>query len=76
MKLVIKENHKFISFFSDTIVGFNKYINQIDTVNKKISAVLYCDEKQISCYELLLLNSLLIFLKIFSKIQVQISLIL
>ncbi len=59
MKLVIKENHKFISFFSDTIVGFNKYINQIDTVNKKISANLYCNEKKIFCNELLALKELL-----------------
>ena len=60
MQLIIKENHKFISFFSDTIVGFNKYINQIDTVNKKISADLYCNEKKIFCNELLVLKELLI----------------
>ena len=60
MQLIIKENHKCISFFSNTIVGFNKYINQIDTVNKKISADLYCNEKKIFCNELLALKELLI----------------
>ena len=61
MQLYINENNKFINcFYSDTINGLNKSINRIDTVNKKISATLYCYEKKISCNELLGLKDYLL----------------
>ena len=53
MHLHIKENNKLINcFYSESIKGLNKSIYQIDTVNKNISANLYCYEKKISCSEL------------------------
>ena len=54
MQLNITENNKLICcFYSESIRGLNKAIYQIDTHNKKISAVLYCDDKKIYCHELL-----------------------
>tara|TARA_Y100001978_G_scaffold42124_1_gene37553 strand:- start:46 stop:699 length:654 start_codon:yes stop_codon:yes gene_type:complete len=54
MQLNITENNKLICcFYSESIRGLNKAIYQIDTDNKKISAVLYCDDKKIYCHELL-----------------------
>ncbi len=60
MHLIIKDNNKFISFYSNSLVGFNNSINQIDKVNKKISASLHCYEEKISCNELLVLKELLL----------------
>ena len=60
MHLNIKDNNKLIScFYSESIMGFNNSINQIDRGNKEICATLYCDEKKISCSELLGLKNLL-----------------
>ena len=61
MQLKIKDNNKLINcFYSESITGLNKAINQIDTVNKNINATLYIDEKKISCDELLVLKELLL----------------
>tara|TARA_B100000212_G_scaffold295913_1_gene239112 strand:- start:21 stop:674 length:654 start_codon:yes stop_codon:yes gene_type:complete len=61
MHLKIKENNKLISsFYSESIVGLNKAIHQINPANKKISATLYCNEKKISSDELLGLKELLL----------------
>ena len=61
MHLKIKDNNKLIScFHSESIAGLNKTIYQIDTVNKKVSANLYCNEKKISSNELLILKELLL----------------
>ena len=60
MHLNIKENNKLINcFYSESIIGLSKALYQIDTFDKKISATLYCDEKKISCNELLGLQELL-----------------
>ena len=60
MHLNIEDDHKLINcFYSESITGFKKAIYQIDTVNKKISASLYCYEKKISCTDLLGLKVLL-----------------
>jgi len=60
MHLNINENNKLIScFYSESITGINKAIDQIDATNKKICATLYCNEKKISSYELLVLKELL-----------------
>jgi len=61
MHLYIKDNNKFINcFYSESIAGFNKTIDQIDKINKNISAILYCYEKKIACDELLGLKELLL----------------
>ena len=61
MQLKIKENNKLINcFYSESITGLNKAINQIDTVNKKINATLCINEKKISCEELLGFKELLL----------------
>ena len=61
MHLHIEENNKIIDcFYSDSIRGLNKAIYQIDTVNKNISANLYCYEKKLSCNELSELKEILI----------------
>ena len=61
MHLNIEENNKLINcFHSKSLTGLMKAIYQFDTVNKKISASLYCSEQKISCYELQLLNELLL----------------
>ena len=61
MQLKIKDNNKLINcFYSESIAGLNKAIYPIDTLNKKISATLYCDEKKISSNELLGLKDLLL----------------
>ena len=60
MHLKIKDNNQLTSFFySESLMGFNKSVDQIDTNNKKISAELYCDEEKISCNSLLELKELL-----------------
>ena len=47
MHLFISENNKFIScFYSESITGLIKALNQIDTANKKNNANLYCYEKK------------------------------
>jgi len=61
MHLNFKENNKLIScFYSESILEMNQAIYQIDSVNKKISATLYCNEKKISSIELLGLKELLL----------------
>jgi len=62
MQLNIKNNkNKLINcFYSESITGLNKAINQIDTANKSINATLYIDEQKISCYELLGFKELLL----------------
>ena len=61
MQLNIKNNNKLINcFYSESITGLNKAIDQIDTINKNINATLYIDEKKISCYELLGFKELLL----------------
>ena len=61
MHIYIEENNKFINcFYSESITGLNKAIYQINTVNKKISASLYCCDKKFSCNELLSLKNLLL----------------
>ena len=61
MHLNIKDNNKLINcFYSESLTGLNKAIYQINKVNKKISANLYCYEKKISCMELLDLKILLL----------------
>jgi len=61
MFLHIKENNKIIScFYVESIMELNKAIYQIDTVNKKIYAYLYCNEQKISCNELIGLRELLL----------------
>ena len=61
MHLNIEDDHKLINcFYSESITGLNKAIYPIDTLNKKISATLYCDEKKISSNELLGLKELLL----------------
>ena len=61
MHLNITENDKLINcFYSESITGLYKAIYPIDTLNKKISATLYCDEKKISSNELLGLKELLL----------------
>ena len=61
MHLTIKINNQLIkSYYSESIKGFNQTTYQIDKINKKISAHLYCDEKKISCKELLELKELLL----------------
>jgi len=54
MQLNIHENNKYKScFYSESIAEFNKAIHQIDTDNKKFSAMLNCYEKKLSCDEIL-----------------------
>ena len=61
MYLEIKENNKLINcFYSESITGLIKHFYQIETANKKISAILHCDETKISCSELLGLKELLL----------------
>ena len=61
MYLNIKENNKFISrLYAESITGLNKSVYEIDTVNKKICATLFSNEKKISCQELLGLLQLLL----------------
>ena len=61
MQLKIKDNNKLIScFYSESFTGLNKAIYQIDTKNKNINAILYIDEKKISCDELLGFKELLL----------------
>ncbi len=61
MQLKIKDNNKLINcFYSESIAGLNQAIYQIDTVNKNIKAILYTDEKKISCEELLGFKELLL----------------
>ena len=60
MHLLIKENSKFISsFYSESIIGLKKAAYQIELVDKKFIASLYCYEKKISCKELLELKDFL-----------------
>ena len=60
MHLNIEDDHKLINcFYSESITGLKKAIYQIDTVNKKINASLYCYDKKISCTDLLGLKVLL-----------------
>ena len=60
MQLKIKDNNKLINcFYSESIVGLNKAIYQINTNNKNINATLYIDEKKISCEDLLGFKELL-----------------
>jgi len=61
MQLKILENSKLIScFHSESITGLNKTLNQINTVNKKFTAILYCNEAKISVVELLELKEFLL----------------
>ena len=61
MHLHIEENNKLISrFYSSSIMELNKSFYKFDTVNRKISANLYCFEKKISCKELLELRESLL----------------
>ena len=61
MHLSIQDNNKLIScFYSKTIEGLNKVTYQIDKGNQNISATLHCDEKKISCKELLGLKEFLL----------------
>jgi len=61
MHLLIQHNNKNINcFYSESITGFNNVIYQVDSINKKISAKLYCYEKKISSYEILALKELLL----------------
>ncbi len=61
MHLYIKKNNKVINcFYSESIQGFNKAINQIENSNKKISAILNCFEEKISCIDLLGLKEMLL----------------
>ena len=54
MHLDIKENNKFINYFySKSMAGIFKSIDQIEMINKKLSANLYCHEEKISAKELL-----------------------
>ena len=54
MHLDIKENNKFINcFYSKSMAGIFKSIDQIEMINKKLSANLYCHEEKISAKELL-----------------------
>jgi len=60
MQLKIKDNNKLINcFYSESILGFNKAIYQIDTVNKNINATLYINNKKICCDELIEFKELL-----------------
>ena len=60
MHLYIKDNNKFIDcFYSESITGLTKAINQIYG-NHKFSAILYCYEKKICSNELILLKELLL----------------
>ena len=61
MRLNIKENKKLINcLYSESLTGFHKANYKFNTVSKKLSATLYCDDKKISCNELLELKELLI----------------
>ena len=61
MRLKIKDNNKLINcFYSESIAGLNQAIDQIDTVNKNINAILFVNEKKISCDELLEFKELLL----------------
>ena len=43
MHLYIKENNKFIDcLYSESIIGMYRAIDQIEMINKKLSANLYC----------------------------------
>ena len=54
MDLYIKDNNKFVNYYhSESIQGLNKTTYQIDNINKKFNATLYCYEKKVSCFELL-----------------------
>ncbi len=65
MELKIKDNNKLINcFYSESIMGLNKAIYQINTVHENINAALYIEEKKISCEELLGLKELLLKLNI------------
>jgi len=60
MHLYIKENNKFIDcLYSESIIGMYRAIDQIEMINKKLSANLYCYEEKISANELLGLKELL-----------------
>jgi len=60
MHLYIKENNKFIDcLYSESITGMYRAIDQIEMINKKLIANLYCYEEKISANELLGLKELL-----------------
>ena len=60
MHLHITENNKPTEYFySESLMGFSRAINNIDTINKTINASLYCYERKISINELLGLKELL-----------------
>tara|TARA_Y100000589_G_scaffold23921_1_gene19733 strand:- start:128 stop:784 length:657 start_codon:yes stop_codon:yes gene_type:complete len=57
MHLHIKNNNEFIKcFHSESIQGLNKATYKLDFINKKVSAILYCNEEKITCDELLALK--------------------
>ena len=61
MRLNIKENKKLINcLYSESLTGFHKANYKFNTVSKKLSATLYCDDKKISCKELIGLKELLL----------------
>ena len=61
MHLYIKENNKFINcFYSESMAGIFLAIDQIEIINKKLSANLYCVEEKISAREILDLKELLL----------------
>ena len=61
MHLYIKENNKFINcFYSESMAGIFLAIDQIEIINKKLSANLYCHEEKISAREILDLKELLL----------------
>ena len=61
MHLYINENNKCINCFnSESIAGICKAIDQIEIINKKLTANLYCYEEKISANELLGLKELLL----------------
>ena len=61
MHLNIKDNNNLINwYYSESIDGLLKTIYKIDTVENKLSATLFCDEKKISCKELIALKELLL----------------
>ena len=61
MHLSIKDENQLIRcFYSESLRGLNRTLYEIDSVSKKISATLYCDEKKISCKEILRLKEILL----------------
>ena len=54
MLIYLIDNDKFINcFHSKSLLGFINALNQIENINKKITAILYCYEDKISSDELL-----------------------